>query len=112
MPQYYNETTIAALKCQWNSNIVRAAMAVDQGGYLTDPTDQVALVNAAVQAAIDQGMYVIIDWHIEGDSSIYQSQAITFFKQMATKWGSYPNVIYEIWNEPTNQSWSGKHVDL
>lgn len=68
---------VQALKCSWNTNIVRAAMAVDQGGYLTNASAQLNNVNAVVQAAINQGIYVIIDWHAHDN---YQSQAVQFFR--------------------------------
>jgi endoglucanase len=42
---------------------------------------------------------VIIDWHIHEAQSA-KAEAIAFFKQMATDYGKYPHVIYEIWNEP------------
>ena len=35
--KYYKDITVAKLKCNWNSNIVRAAMGVDFGGFLQNP---------------------------------------------------------------------------
>uniref|UniRef100_A0A915E334 Glycoside hydrolase family 5 domain-containing protein n=1 Tax=Ditylenchus dipsaci TaxID=166011 RepID=A0A915E334_9BILA len=102
MGQYYNAGTVQALKCSWNANLVRAAMGVDQGGYLTDPTGQMNMVDSVVKAAIDQGIYVIIDWHAHDN---YQSQAVSFFSQMAKKYAGVPNVIYETFNEPLGVSW-------
>uniref|UniRef100_A0A915E9S4 Endoglucanase n=1 Tax=Ditylenchus dipsaci TaxID=166011 RepID=A0A915E9S4_9BILA len=107
MGQYYTAGTVQALKCSWNANLVRAAMAVDQGGYLTDPTGQMNLVDTVVKAAIDQGIYVIIDWHAHDN---YQSQAVTFFGQMAQKYAGVPNVIYETFNEPLGVSWKDNLV--
>uniref|UniRef100_A0A915E714 Endoglucanase n=1 Tax=Ditylenchus dipsaci TaxID=166011 RepID=A0A915E714_9BILA len=102
MGQFYNAGTVQALKCSWNANLVRAAMGVDQGGYLTDPTGQMNMVDSVVKAAIDQGIYVIIDWHAHDN---YQSQAVSFFSQMAKKYAGVPNVIYETFNEPLGVSW-------
>jgi hypothetical protein len=35
------------------------------------------------------------------------SEATSFFTYMANKWGSYPNVIFEVFNEPTSANmWS------
>jgi endoglucanase len=62
-------------------------------------------VNQIVQNAIDLGVYVIIDWHEENADS-HQQEAVAFFTEMAQTWGSYPNVIYEPFNEPTMQDWS------
>ena len=90
----------------WNIKLIRAAMGVEEfGAYLTNPDKAKEQVNTIVQNAIDLGIYVIIDWHsheAEKDSNA----AVAFFKEMATKWGEYPNVIYETWNEPLTQDWS------
>src|SRR5659263_218531 len=51
------------------------------------------------------GMYVIVDWHA-GDAQTTQSQAKTFFTNMATKYGSCPNILYEDYNEPVNVTWA------
>ncbi len=55
-----------------------------------------------MNSAIQQGIYVIIDWHCH---NIQQEKATQFFTAMATKYGKYPNVIYEIFNEPDYESW-------
>ncbi|MBQ4796798.1 cellulase family glycosylhydrolase, partial [Pectobacterium versatile] len=50
-------------------------------------------------------MYVIIDWHSHSAEN-NRSEAIRFFQDMARKYGNKPNVIYEIYNEPLQVSWS------
>ncbi|HET9934468.1 MAG TPA: glycoside hydrolase family 5 protein [Polyangiaceae bacterium] len=100
---------LAWMRDNWKASVIRAAMGVDTtdtDDYLSAPDTAKAQVNTIVQNAIDNGMYVIIDWH-DGKADQHQSEAIAFFTEMATKWGSYPNVIYETFNEPTTQSWSG-----
>ena len=44
---------------------------------------------------------MIIDWHILGDSNpnTYLEDAIAFFAEMAAKYSSYDNVLFEICNE-------------
>lgn len=104
--KFYNAQSVAWLKSDWKSTLVRAAMGVDDtGGYLTDSYNK-TLVTTVVDAAIANNMYVIIDWHSH-HADQYQAQSIAFFKEMATKYGNSNNVIYEIYNEPLQVSWSG-----
>lgn len=106
MPQFYNQTTINNLKCSWKSNIVRAAMGVDaSGGYLSDPTTNTQLVYSVIDAAIAAGIYVIVDWHTS-NATAYLIQSIAFFSSVSAKYGSYPHIIYEIFNEPLNVNWT------
>nr|ACB38289.1 beta-1,4-endoglucanase-1 precursor [Radopholus similis] len=102
-PDFWTASVVQQLKCNWNANIVRAAMGVDQGGYLTTASTQYALVVAVVEAAITQGIYVIVDWHV---SATYQSDAVAFFTKVSAAYGSYPHVLYETYNEPTSVSWT------
>jgi hypothetical protein len=115
--QFYTAETVKWLKDNWGSQIVRAALAVDDnrpggtttieqlGGYLTQPFDNKFNVQKVVNAAIANGMYAIIDFHghrVQDEAA----QARQFFTEMATFYGGFNNVIYEIYNEPTNTSWA------
>ncbi|WP_042860308.1 cellulase family glycosylhydrolase [Dickeya sp. NCPPB 3274] len=104
--KFYTADTVASLKKDWKSSIVRAAMGVQEsGGYLQDPAGNKAKVERVVDAAIANDMYVIIDWHSHSAEN-NRSEAIRFFQEMARKYGNKPNVIYEIYNEPLQVSWS------
>uniref|UniRef100_A0A914CKY1 Glycoside hydrolase family 5 domain-containing protein n=1 Tax=Acrobeloides nanus TaxID=290746 RepID=A0A914CKY1_9BILA len=74
MGQFYNADTVQALKCSWNTNVVRAAMGVEQDGYLSNPERELQKVFSVVDAAIANGMYVIVDWH-DHNAINHQSQA-------------------------------------
>lgn len=72
---------------------------------------QKAMLKAVVNASIEKDIYVIIDWHIESSSG-YTSDAVKFFEYAAKEYGSYNNVIFEIWNEPTGDMGTVKnHAD-
>ena len=62
---FYDAQVVKALKCQWNSDVVRAAMGVEDGAnsYLQNKEGQKELVEKVIDAAIEQGIYVIVDWH-------------------------------------------------
>ncbi|MGB7393589.1 MAG: cellulase family glycosylhydrolase, partial [Pricia sp.] len=106
---FYNEETVEHLTSDWNSSIIRAAMGVKEtwdggNGYIDNPDFQEAKIRKVVDAAINQGIYVIIDWHTH-EAEKYTDEAVAFFTKMARIYGDTPNVIYEIYNEPINQSW-------
>lgn len=111
---YWNANVVNWLAEDWHANLVRAAMAVedwwgDSKGYLYEPQKNQAMVETIVDAAIAKGIYVIIDWHshfTNDNSNGKQDSAVNFFSRMAQKYGQYPNVIYEIYNEPQQISWS------
>jgi endoglucanase len=71
-------------------------------GYLESPEWSKEKVEKVVEGAIESDIYVIIDWHSHG---IQLEAAKRFFSEMASKYGSYPHVIYEIFNEPVKDSW-------
>ena len=106
--KYYNADCLDWLVSDWNVEIVRAAMGVeDGGGYLSSPTNNKDRLKTIVDASIAAGIYVLIDWHSH-HAEDYESEAIDFFEEMATTYGGYDNVIYEIYNEPLSGcSWSG-----
>jgi hypothetical protein len=104
--RFYTSGAVSYVKTDWNATIVRAAMGVeDGGGYLQDQAREKQKVRTVVDAAIAAGMYVIIDWHSH-HAEDYRSQAVAFFTEMAQLYGTKPNVIFEIYNEPLQISWS------
>jgi endoglucanase len=104
-PKYWNAATVKWLKDDWKITVIRAAMAVEPDGYLVNPTTEKNKVIAVVDAAIANGIYVIIDWH-DHNADQHRSQAQAFFSEMAQRYGNTPNVLYETWNEPLEQSWA------
>jgi endoglucanase len=111
---YYNAQAVKWLKDDWRCTVVRAAMAVEYDGYLTNPAAEKAKVITVVDAAIEQGLYVIVDWHEENAHKHSEAEK-TFFSEIAQKYASVPNIIYEIWNEPVGVGWSGvikPHADI
>jgi endoglucanase len=106
MSQYYNNSTLKWLRDDWKCTVVRAAMGVEHGGYLENAFDEKLKIMKMVDAAISLGIYVVIDYHSH-DAHNNPEAAKKFFSEMAKKYSKYPNVLYEIYNEPLQEiSWS------
>jgi endoglucanase len=103
-PRFYNKGVVKTLHKEWNCSVVRAAMGVElnDSGYIKSPADSKAKIKKVVDAAIKEGIYVIIDFH---SHNIKQAEAAIFFKEIATTYGKYPNIIYEVFNEPDYETW-------
>lgn len=100
MGQFYNRKAVSTLASDWKSSVIRAAVGVEgNSNYLVAKQANLDRTDSVVQAAIDNGIYVIIDWH-DHHAHLHTAEAVAFFQRMATKWGKHPNVLYEIFNEP------------
>lgn len=102
---YYNEKIIQWLRDDWKCTVVRTAMGIESGGYLENKNAELQKVYTVVDAAIKYGIYVIIDWH-DHNAQNHLAQAKDFFKTIAQKYGDKANIIYEIYNEPLQVSWT------
>ena len=125
---FYGHSFIDTLVGSWNVELVRSAMGVvppwGHGGYMTRPEYFESQMDTVVQAAIANDVYVLIDWHSEGGyyncihpngTPVYKfndnstcfsaADAAAFFGRMAERYGKYPHVIFEIYNEPVSESW-------
>ncbi|GAB3637418.1 hypothetical protein GCM10027422_30080 [Hymenobacter arcticus] len=103
-PRFYNEAAVQWLRQDFGCNVVRAAMGIEVGerNYKQDPAFSKEKINTVVQGAIKADMYVIIDWH---SHNINLPEAKEFFAEMSKKYAKYPNIIYEVFNEPDQESW-------
>jgi endoglucanase len=103
-PRFYNAGAVHELASKWHATVIRAAMGIEPtGGYLKDPEGSLKLMKEVINACIKENIYVIIDWH---DHNIHLNESKLFFEKMAKDFGKYPNVIYEVYNEPDYESWA------
>ncbi|MBC3538159.1 glycoside hydrolase family 5 protein [Rufibacter sediminis] len=103
-PRFYTPQTVSWLKQDWKINVIRAAMGIEpKDGYLQKPEWSKEKIKAVVDGAIKENIYVIIDWH---SHNINLPEAKAFFTEMAQTYGKNPHVIYEIFNEPDEESWA------
>ena len=105
--RFYTKGAVETFAKDWNAGIVRVAMGAEgNGSYLEDEAGNLARVVTVVNAAIENGLYVIIDWHSHKAEDDIE-EAKLFFTAIAKEYGETPNVIYEIYNEPLNTTdWS------
>ena len=102
-PRFYNAKAVKWIANDWKATVIRAAMGIMiEDNYLENPSFALDCMEPVVKAAIKEGVYVIIDWH---SHELKTKDAVKFFGKMAKKYGKYPNVIYEIYNEPVEDTW-------
>lgn len=103
-PRFHNKGAVKWLAKEWHADVIRAAVGASSvdDNYLENPEFALQCVTPVIEAAIKNKVYVIIDWH---SHEMHTAQAKSFFSQMAKKYGKHPNIIYELYNEPVNDSW-------
>lgn len=74
-------------------------------GWLTDSDQLKPIIENLVSVATDSGLYVILDWHSYhtidgGDVTQYTDQQKAFFTYFSTKYATQTNILYELHNEP------------
>jgi endoglucanase len=101
-----SQKALQFMRDNWKLSVIRASMGIEaSGGYQTSPEAIKSQVESIIQHAIALGVYVLVDWHTEKAVN-QQAAAVAFFTDMAKKYGAYPNVIWEPYNEPSGFNWS------
>jgi endoglucanase len=102
-------SALTYMRDHWKLSVIRASMGAEAGkGYLTGDANKatmLAKVEAVIGNAIALGVYVLVDWHTE-KAVDQQADSVAFFAALARKYGSYPNVIWEPYNEPHGYTWA------
>ena len=111
-PRFYNADAVRTLAQDWGTPILRAAIGADDHamadnpgiphGYMGAPEFALDCLYKVVDGAIANGIYVIVDWH---SHALHRAEAEEFFRAVATRYADCPNVIYELYNEPVEDSW-------
>ncbi|MCH5324508.1 MAG: cellulase family glycosylhydrolase [Eubacterium sp.] len=111
-PDFVNEQAFKTLRDDWNTNAIRLAMytGASEGYSGSGKATYEALAKKGIDIAIKLDMYVIVDWHVLADQSpqVMKADALRFFDEISKTYGKYPNIIYEICNEPNGYAtWEG-----
>ncbi|WP_269223404.1 glycoside hydrolase family 5 protein [Flavobacterium sp. IMCC34518] len=103
-PRFYNQKTVDWLKKDFDCTIIRAAMGIEIGDhpYMKEPDFAKEKIESVIKGAIKSDIYVIIDWH---SHNVNLKEAKEYFDEISKKYGKYPNVIYEVFNEPDYETW-------
>jgi endoglucanase len=110
--QWYSQCltsgSLDALAGDWNSDVLRISLYVQEGGYETNPRAFTDRVHQLIEMATARGMYALVDWHqlTPGDPNYNLSRAKTFFTEIAQRHRGKTNLLYDIANEPNGVSWS------
>jgi len=116
----YDRSTIKdyeTIKKDWRANTVR--LSVHPGVFKRDRDGIKKIMEDEVKAARDQGLYVIIDWHVigmpngwfkpcpYGEDHYYSydsnfNTAKEFWEMIAVKYRGDRGVLFELWNEPAD----------
>lgn len=114
---YYKKEVIKWAASELKIDVIRFAMGIEYydsdggtknkieegDGYKSAETGMMNLIDVVVAAAIENDIYVIIDWHSHR-AHLETSLAKDFFSKVSEKYKDIPNVIYEIYNEPVDGS--------
>lgn len=115
--QYYTSTSIDWMTKNLGIDVFRFAMGIESyKANLTDlldeaysykgaPESYLTKVDQMIESAIENDVYIIIDWHSHR-AQFETELAQSFFSYVSQKYASIPNVIFEIYNEPVTNSWS------
>lgn len=107
-PRFYTPKAVRSLHRDWHATVVRAAMGTRiRNNYLENPKFALQCVENIIKGAIREDVYVIVDWH---SHDLLTEEAMTFFDYISKKYGHYPNIIYELYNEPIDDSWDDLKV--
>jgi len=112
---FYNLETVDWFVDNMQISIIRAAMAIKYydgnnqepvnkpggvAGYLQGNKEaQKGYIKKVIEAAIANDIYVIVDWHSHVAHN-ETSEAVAFFKEIATEYKDCPNIVWEVYNEP------------
>jgi endoglucanase len=99
--RFYTAVAVQRMAEDWKAEVVRAAYGATSSPFSSTATavPNREKIETVVDAAIANDVYVIIDFHSHNAHNEVQNSK-DFFEYMAQKYGSYNNVIFEIYNEP------------
>lgn len=120
-PKYWTADAVRYFVEDWKAGIIRLPMSIapdlysNQGtyngktwnkdNYFYSPEYAMGMMETMIDAAIENDIYVVVDFHEHwAAKDDIKAKAKTFFADISKLYGSYPNIIYEIFNEPRDNT--------
>jgi hypothetical protein len=87
----------------WHPNILRLPVQVYEWDRLGGDAYIRDRLEPAVKLCRENGVYCIIDWHLIApwDDPVSDKKLRSFWRKVAPLYASNPNILYEMFNEPT-----------
>jgi endoglucanase len=101
--QFFNTSAINHFAQDWKCTVIR--IAILPSAYKQNPAKEISKVKTVMDACVSNGIYGIIDWHSMGGAQNDVASSQAFFSAVAAAYGKTPNIMYEPWNEPVQESW-------
>lgn len=111
--EFWKSSVVKNVMLDWRASVIRAPIGVEssssngftQSGYIDNPTSAMLSARQVIDAAIEHGIYVVVDYHAHYANN-NRTAAKAFFKELSELYGNTPNIIWEIFNEPINDNWN------
>lgn len=102
--KFYTAEMVDKMVDEFGCEVLRCSYGIQDNGVPYDVSCE-PLIEDVIEECIEKGVYVLVDWHSHGAHKNPEESA-KYFGQLAEKYGSYDNVIFELFNEPTQIKWS------
>lgn len=110
--EFWTPSVVKALQTDWNASVVRVPVSAGSRhvagftapGYAEDSATAVSRAIRVVDAAIESGIYVVVQFR-SADLSGERGAAKSFFHAMSSRYRDAPNLLWELFHEPNQWTW-------
>ncbi len=113
-----NKDSLASIK-NWGANVYRVFINSRKSwtlNYIDHEDEYIEIVKNVIDAAIENDMYIILNWDPYGnidndDNNPFTNYALDFFTRIARLYPNDAHIIFELWNEPTENTKSEAYLN-
>lgn len=107
-----NSSVFTAMAQNWNMNALR--LPLSNWIYASNPTLYLSMLDQVIQEANTAGLYVVLDLHDDGkagspygdNANLPKVEDVSFWKDIAAHYKNNPLVMFDLYNEPDELSWT------